>query len=75
NHGLSFEYLKDAFINTNHHGKFFNNFFYNLAGNKELKRQVENNMSDSLIKASWQKDLNDFKKIREKYLLYPDFKK
>ena len=44
--------------------------FHRLAGNKELENQIKNQISESEIKKSWEKDLNDFKKIREKYLIY-----
>lgn len=50
--------------------KFFNNFFNKLAGNSELQEQIKNNMSPEEIKLSWKKDLDAFKVIRKKYLLY-----
>ncbi|HEY9176999.1 MAG TPA: DUF1343 domain-containing protein [Flavipsychrobacter sp.] len=53
--------------------KFFNNFFEKLAGTKELRKQVEQGWSEEDIKATWQKDLDAFKQIRKKYLLYKDF--
>src|SRR5690606_26218540 len=55
--------------------KFFNrnNFFEKLAGNNELRKQVEQGLSEEQIRATWQKDLERFRKIRKKYLLYPDF--
>lgn len=53
--------------------KFFNNFFDQLAGTRELKKQIAKGMTEEEIKATWQKDINAFKKIRKKYLLYKDF--
>ncbi len=53
--------------------KFFNNFFEKLAGTKELRKQVEQGWTEEDIKATWQKDLDAFKLIRKKYLLYKDF--
>lgn len=53
--------------------KFFNSFFEKLAGTKELRKQIESGTSIVDIKKSWQKDLDVFKKIRKKYLLYKDF--
>ena len=50
--------------------KFFNNFFNKLAGNSELQEQIKNNKSPEEIKLSWKKDLDTFKVIRKKYLLY-----
>ena len=49
---------------------FFRSGFHRLAGNKELENQIKNQISESEIKKSWEKDLNDFKKVREKYLIY-----
>ncbi len=51
--------------------KFFNNYFDKLAGNDELKQQIKEGWSEERIRASWQRDLDNFKKIRRKYLLYP----
>ena len=53
-------------------GKFFinNNFFEKLAGNKELRKQIEAGMKEETIRATWQPALDEFKKTREKYLIY-----
>ncbi|MBS9766700.1 MAG: DUF1343 domain-containing protein [Flavobacteriaceae bacterium] len=50
--------------------KFWNNFFYKLAGNKDLQKQIEQGVSEEEIRKSWEKGLEEFKKVREKYLLY-----
>lgn len=52
---------------------FFNNFFDKLAGGIDLRERVIKGEEPEEIRASWQADLNAFKKIREKYLLYDDF--
>lgn len=52
---------------------FFNNFFEKLAGNGELRKQIEQGLSEEEIRESWQPKLNEFKKIRKYYLLYDDF--
>ncbi len=49
---------------------FFNSFFDKLAGNEKLRKQIYEGKETSEIINSWQKDLNKFKKIRAKYLLY-----
>ena len=53
-------------------GKFFlkNNFFEKLAGNGDLRKQIEAGMSEEAIRATWQPALDEFKKIRKKYLIY-----
>jgi len=52
---------------------FFNSYFEKLVGNGKLREQISSGMDQKDIKASWQDDLNTFKAIREKYLLYEDF--
>ncbi len=52
---------------------FFNAYFKKLAGTSQLKDQIESGLSEEQIRESWQPKLNQFKKIRKKYLLYPDF--
>ncbi|CAM1353577.1 exo-beta-N-acetylmuramidase NamZ domain-containing protein [Tenacibaculum insulae] len=49
---------------------FFNTFFSKLAGTQKLQQQIEKGLSESEIKATWSKDLEEFKKVREKYLMY-----
>ena len=46
------------------------NFFEKLAGNKELRKQIEAGMSEEAIRATWQPALDEFRKTREKYLIY-----
>ncbi len=50
-----------------------NNFIDKLAGTDELRKQVLKGATADEIKKSWAAGLQDFKKIRKKYLLYPDF--
>ncbi|MEQ8471094.1 MAG: DUF1343 domain-containing protein [Marinoscillum sp.] len=40
------------------------------AGTDQLQIQIESGFSEAEIRASWQKDLNEFLKLREKYVLY-----
>jgi len=49
------------------------NFFDKLAGNDILMRQIKEGKSEQEIRKSWEPALNNFKKIRKKYLLYKDF--
>ncbi|WP_417431263.1 exo-beta-N-acetylmuramidase NamZ domain-containing protein [Halpernia sp.] len=43
-----------------------------LAGNDELRKQIIAKIPEAQIKKSWQKDLEKFQKIREKYVIYED---
>ncbi|MDO4727402.1 MAG: DUF1343 domain-containing protein [Bacteroidota bacterium] len=67
---LELKWLIDAYQNTSDKSKFFNNFFDKLSGNKTLRKQIEQGMSQEEIRKTWQTDLEDFKKRRVKYLLY-----
>lgn len=50
--------------------KFFTSFFTKLAGTKKLQQQIEQGISEKEIIKSWEHDLNTFKKMRSKYLIY-----
>ena len=52
--------------------EFFNrvSFFNLLAGTDKFVNQLKQNVSAEEIKRSWQLDLDQFKLIREKYLIY-----
>ncbi|MBD0824330.1 exo-beta-N-acetylmuramidase NamZ family protein [Aestuariibaculum marinum] len=67
---LNLQWLIDAYNNTKDKSAFFNNFFIKLAGTKKLQEQIESGLSADAIRASWTDDLNSFKHIRRKYLLY-----
>ena len=45
-------------------------FFNRLAGNNELKSQILSGLSAKEIRASWKPGIDNFKKIRHRYLLY-----
>lgn len=48
-------------------------WFNLLAGNDILLQQIKDGLSEKEIKKSWAEELSAFKKMRKKYLLYPDF--
>lgn len=47
-----------------------NNFIYRLAGNDVLSKQVLQGKTETEIRKSWEPALANFKKTRQKYLLY-----
>lgn len=51
-----------------------NGFFDQLAGNRTLRRQLESGMPCDSIRESWKEELNAYRLVRKKYLLYTDFK-
>jgi uncharacterized protein YbbC (DUF1343 family) len=71
--GVSVAYLIKYYNQSNDKAKFFNNFFNKLAGNYTLQEQIRSGLDKGQIEASWQADLEAFKKKRKQYLLYPDF--
>lgn len=48
-------------------------WFNLLAGNDILLQQIKDGLSEKEIKKSWAQELAVYKKMRKKYLLYPDF--
>ncbi len=50
--------------------KFFNNFFDKLAGNSTFRNAIIKHKTEKEIRKSWQKDIDNYNKIREKYLIY-----
>jgi len=66
-------YLIDAYQRSPEKDKFFNNFFNKLAGNATLQEQIKKGMKEEEIKKSWQPELERYRKMRVKYLLYQDF--
>lgn len=70
---FTLQYLLNAYKLSNNKTIFFNSFFSKLSGNKTLKIQIQKGLSEKAIKSSWKMQLNKFKSIRKKYLLYKDF--
>ena len=71
---LNIKYLIDFYNrlkSTN--SDFFGKYFYRIAGNKILENQIKNGISEREIRLSWKADIDNYKKIRKKYLLYKDF--
>ena len=67
---LELKWLIKAYNETTDKSKFFNAFFTKLAGTKKLQEQIEKGISETEIRASWQKGLIDFKEMRKSYLIY-----
>jgi uncharacterized protein YbbC (DUF1343 family) len=64
---------KDSFFIKPKSGQPTDYFFNKLAGSNTLMQQITSGQSEAQIRASWQPQLQAFKKIRKKYLLYTDF--
>ncbi|KRP10297.1 MAG: hypothetical protein ABR95_04090 [Sphingobacteriales bacterium BACL12 MAG-120813-bin55] len=72
---LQLEYLIDMYQSIGATTDFFrkDGFFDKLAGSDLLRRQLESGLSEEEIRLSWSDGLAAFKRVRSKYLLYPDF--
>ncbi len=49
-------------------------FFDLLVGDPKVKQMLANGYSEAEIKATWAEQLASYKRMRSKYLLYPDYK-
>jgi uncharacterized protein YbbC (DUF1343 family) len=71
--GFTLKYFIDFYKKAPDKEKFFNSFFNKLAGNSILKEQIRSGLSEEQIRESWKPELNLYKAMRKKYLLYEDF--
>jgi len=74
-HKFTLKYVLDFYNKMPDKSKFFTRpeFFDKLAGTDELRKQIIAGKSEAEIKASWKEDLDAYKIMRKKYLLYTDF--
>lgn len=70
---IKLDWILDFYHNISAENIFFNAYFEKLSGTSELRKQIERGLSDIDIRKTWKEDLEKYKKIRIKYLLYPDF--
>ena len=68
---VSLKWVIDAYQNSVDKSKFFiTSGFTKHAGTPLLQKQIEAGLSEQEIKATWQEELETFREIREKYLIY-----
>lgn len=68
---FTLKYVIDAYTNATDKSKVFNTAnFTKHAGTEKLQQQIESGMSEEAIRATWKDDLEAFKAIRAKYLIY-----
>lgn len=67
---VDIQWVVDAYQKTPKDIDFFLKGFTIHAGTKKLQEQIESGLNAEEIHASWQEDLEKFKQIRKKYLLY-----
>ena len=75
---FSLQYLMNFHKKANDLGidneEFFREDFFDLlAGTSKLREQLVSGVDETIIRRSWTDDLNTYKSMRKKYLLYEDF--
>lgn len=70
--GLSLQYLLQFYRLSGERAAFFANprWFDLLMGNDQVRQDILDGKSEEEIRARWKADLEAYKRIREKYLLY-----
>ena len=74
--GLTLHFFLDFYNKAGNEQAFFFSrpqWFDLLAGTKELRYQIVRGLSEQEIRDSWQPELDKYKEMRKKYLLYPDY--
>jgi uncharacterized protein YbbC (DUF1343 family) len=67
---LNLDFIISAYNDYPDKEKFFTPYFDRLAGGPTLREQIQKGMTSKEIRDSWKPGLENFEKIRQKYLLY-----
>ena len=67
---VSLEWLILSYEKSENKDEFFRAYFFRLAGNKTLEKQIKSGMNEKEIRKTWVPGINEFKKVRKKYLIY-----
>jgi len=72
---FTLKYLMDFYNKADFKDQFFARpeFFDKLAGTDQLRKQILAGKTEQQIRDSWKEELTAYKKMRKKYLMYPDF--
>ncbi len=70
--GFNLEYLIDAYKRLGVGNDFFNGFFEKLVGVDYIRKMILAGVSADEIRAMWQDEVEQFKTLRRKYLLYKE---
>ena len=68
--GLNLEYVIDAYHDLDMGDKFFTPMFEKLVGVEYVRRMIIEGYSADDIEKMWQKELEEYKSLRRKYLIY-----
>ena len=67
---IELKWLINSYNQIKDKKSFFRSDFNKLSGSSKLQDQIKNGIQESIIRDSWVEGLEEFKKIRSKYLLY-----
>lgn len=67
---INLTWLISSYELMNKQDAFFTKYFEKLAGTANLRKQINDGLTEAEIRKSWQPGLDKFNKIRSKYLLY-----
>ena len=70
--GFNLEYIIDAYKRLDVGDAFFTPFFEKLVGVDYIRKMIIEGRSADEIRAVWQADIERFKSLRQKYLLYKE---
>ncbi len=70
--GIDLSYIIDAYKHTHLGKRFFTNFFDLLMGRRDVRLMIMDGCTADEIKASWKDDVDDFRRRRAPYLIYPE---
>lgn len=67
---ISYILLEKFYEQSRDKKKFFEEMFYLLCGTEKIKESVLRNVNAEILLTEWEKDIQVFQQLREKYLLY-----
>lgn len=72
---IDLSFILNSYSKINDPAKFWSSkrWINLLSGDTVLYHQINAGMTEDEIRKTWSEDLKQYKKIRKKYLLYPDF--
>jgi uncharacterized protein YbbC (DUF1343 family) len=72
---INLQWMIDVYNTMGKGQAFFTDYIDKLAGTDAIRKQITGGLTEEQIRQSWQDELNKFKALRKKYLLYEDFLK
>ena len=67
---LNLSWILDARKQLKNDKKFFNNYFIKLVGVGDIQQKIDSALTEDEIRSSWKDGIDNYLKIREKYLIY-----